>query len=302
MGQGFSRALEGREDRPNPALDITAPATPDAARWSGWGTALKPASEHWILARKPLEGTVAGNVLAHGTGALNIDACRIGTESTRRANCQQQFSKGGVRDDNGSAADNRSDTGSDSGRWPANLVLDKYAAALLDEQSGTLTSGKAPDGLKRNTDKSRSTYSAFAGQETEEDPTYGDSGGASRFFYVAKPSTRERDAGLDHLPTKSGGEATGREDGSDGLNSPRAGAGRGGNRKNVHPTVKPIELMRYLCRLITPPGGIVLDPFTGSGTTGIAAVMEGFDFLGVEREAEYIEIATARLKHAAKAA
>ena len=118
-----------------------------------------------------------------------------------------------------------------------------------------------------------------------------------RFKYQAKPSTKEKSAGLEHLPTLTGGDATGRKDGSDGTKSPRAGAGRTGNARNPHPTVKPIELMRWLCRLITPPGGTVLDPFAGSGTTGCAAVLEGFDFLGVEQSAEYVKIAHARIAH-----
>ncbi|MBK6671680.1 MAG: site-specific DNA-methyltransferase, partial [Actinobacteria bacterium] len=123
----------------------------------------------------------------------------------------------------------------------------------------------------------------------------GDTGGASRFFYVAKASRAEREAGLDHLPIRSGGELTDREDGSDGLKSPRAGAGRGGGRRNHHPTVKPVELMRYLIRLITPPGGIVLDPFIGSGTTHVAAKLEGFDSVGCDLSPEYVEIANARV-------
>ena len=131
-------------------------------------------------------------------------------------------------------------------------------------------------------------------------PQYGDSGGASRFYYVAKPSRAEREAGCEHLPVKSAGEATGgREEGSAGLNSPRAGAGRSSSEgvHNFHPTVKPITLMRYLCILVTPPGGVVLDPFMGSGSTGCGAVQEGFRFIGFDLEAEHVAIAKARIAY-----
>jgi hypothetical protein len=134
----------------------------------------------------------------------------------------------------------------------------------------------------------------FSGQPMGAD-TYGDSGGASRFFYVAKPTRKERDFGCEHLPLRSGGEATDREEDSDDLNSPRAGAGRTGGARNFHPTVKPIGLMAYLCRLVTPPGGVVLDPFVGSGTTGCGALREGFRFIGCELSPEYVEIARARV-------
>lgn len=127
---------------------------------------------------------------------------------------------------------------------------------------------------------------------------YGDSGGASRFFFVAKASRSERDAGCESLPARSGGEATDREDGSAGTNSPRAGAGRTGGARNIHPTVKPVALMRWLVRLVTPPGGVVLDPFMGSGTTGVAVMQEGRRFIGVEQSAEYMEIARCRVAHA----
>jgi site-specific DNA-methyltransferase (adenine-specific) len=127
---------------------------------------------------------------------------------------------------------------------------------------------------------------------------YGDSGGASRFFYVAKPSRREREEGCTGLPARAGHEAVEREEGSAGVNNPRAGAGRTAKEvRNGHPTVKPIELMRYLIRLVTPPGGVVLDPFCGSGTTGCAAVLEGFDFLGVEMQSDYLTLAEARISH-----
>jgi len=165
-------------------VDITAPATPEAQQWAGWGTALKPALEPITVARKPLVGTVAANVLEHGTGAINVDGCRVGTSS---------------------------------GRWPANLIHD-------------------------GSDEPRELL-----------------GDAARFFYCAKASKADRGEG------------------------------------NMHPTVKPTELMRYLCRLVTPPGGVVLDPFMGSGSTGKAAALEGFRFIGIERDPNYLAIAQQRI-------
>lgn len=164
---------------------------------------------------------------------------------------------------------------------------------MLDEQTGTLTSGKeVAGGHKRNGDKFRNAYGDFSGTEREPGALYGDSGGASRFFYVAKASSAERNAGLDGFEaverrTMDGGELV-----SDGRTQTRGST----IARNVHPTVKPIELMRWLIRLVTPPGGTVLDPFLGSGTTGCAAVLEGVSFIGIEREAEYVPIAEARIR------
>jgi site-specific DNA-methyltransferase (adenine-specific) len=260
----------------------------------GRGTALKPAWEPIILARKPLIGTVAANVSEHGTGALNIDACRIGLgldktpAPTRRGNSTPWFT---------TAAAQRLGGDDTVGRWPANVLLDEEAARLLDEQSGTLTSGtKSPHHARNAPRLGKNAYGSDPGTPVPREWT-GDSGGASRFFYCAKASASEREAGCDALPAKSAGELTDREDGSDGLNSPRAGAGRTSTgRKNHHPTVKPIALMEWLVRLVTPPGGTVLDPFLGSGTTGIAALRQGFRFVGVELGEEYIELMRTRIE------
>lgn len=219
--------------------------------WQGWGTALKPAWEPIILARKPLAGTVAANVGEHGTGALNIDACRIEGVDTRR------IKAGGANDfphEDDTWQPRGVEVGSALGRWPANI--------LHDGSDGVLE-------------------------------VFGDS---SRFFYCAKASKAERNAGCEHLPSRSAGEVTGgRKEGSAGLNSPRAGAGRTSGNVNHHPTVKPVALMRYLCRLITPPGGTVLDPFNGSGSTGSAALSEGFGYIGIDINPEYIAITERRL-------
>jgi len=202
--------------------NITAPATDAARQWQGWGTALKPASEDWWLFRKPLVGTVAANVLAHGTGAINVDGCRVPIDASDDIYAKNPHTIGTIGANGVYGAGKATIYNVPAGRWPANVALDEVAAAMLDEQTG-------------------------------------DSGGASRFFYTAKASRRERGEG------------------------------------NVHPTVKPIALMRWLVRLVTPKGGNVLDPFCGSGTTLLAAHLEGFDYLGIEREAEYVEIIRKRL-------
>lgn len=260
----------------------------------GMGTALKPAQEPICLARKPLVGTVAANVLAHGTGGINIDACRIAGPPSGLTPYVRSTTPPGY--ELGMAKAGKPVTFEDHalGRWPANVLLDEAAAAMLDEQSGTSKDGVA---VKSNTPVGKITGHIFQFGNTGRDQTYGGSGGASRFFYVAKADASEREEGLTG-PRRSGGELTDREDGTDGLKSPRAGAGRNGGRRNFHPTVKPIDLMRYLVRLITPPGGAVLDPFMGTGTTGIACYHEGRGFFGFEVDTEhgYFDLAVGRLR------
>ena len=225
--------------------------------WQGWGTALKPAFEPVVVARKPLAGTVAANVLAHGTGALNIDGCRVeGPPSVEGSNSGGK----GARDEVGGYGHDRVpiDRSMNAGRWPANVILDESQAAALDEQSGELISGKMQP---THTTAAREVFgqNASGGYTTME--TYGDSGGASRFFYVAKAPATERPR-------------------VDGV---------------AHPTVKPLDLMRWLVRLVTPPGGTVLEPFAGSGTTAEACVIEGFKCIAVEREADYLPLIIQRL-------
>jgi SAM-dependent methyltransferase len=229
--------------------DITAPATPAAQQWAGWGTALKPALEPITVARKPLVGTVAANVLEHGTGAINVDGCRVAGVKGVPASPSNAGSLGWT-------------TGGDmerkqqqNGRWPANLIHDGSDEVVgLFPQTGVSSGGGMKDLRKGrlfqgDTNANITPYCGF-----------GDSGSAARFFYCAKASKADRGDG------------------------------------NAHPTVKPTELMRYLCRLVTPPGGVVLDPFMGSGSTGKAAALEGFRFVGIEREAEYLEIARQRVQ------
>lgn len=243
--------------------DITAPATDLARQWEGWGTALKPAWEPLILARKPLIGTVAANVAAHGTGALNIDGCRIaGPSGDGHWTHRREIGGNGIYGGGGRTEQDFGCTNPASGRWPANVVLDEEAAALLDAQSGDVK-GAVSNGRKATSGiGAAGIYPGVSPQI----PGYNDRGGASRFYYCAKSSRSERSVGL-------------------------------GDVKATHPTVKPLALMRWLCRLVTPPGGLILDPFMGSGTTGCAAVAEGFGFLGIEREAEYVEIARRRIAH-----
>jgi hypothetical protein len=258
----------------------------------GLGTALKPAYEPIVLARKPFKGTVAQNVQTHGTGALNIDACRLAVDDDE-PNRRDTPSRA---KDNGMFGVTGHDGTLQVGRWPANVCLDELAALVLDEQSGEL--GVSAGGGMKDFSKG----GVFQGQ-TAPNITgacgFSDSGGASRFFYVAKPSREERDYGLEAMPQRSGGAATGRQDGSAGLCSPRAGAGRNGGARNFHPTVKPVELMRWLVRLVTPINGTVLDPFLGSGTTGMACRYELRNFIGIEREREYIDIAERRIGNVA---
>jgi DNA modification methylase len=258
----------------------------------GQGTALKPGHEPICMARKPLDGTIAKNIAKWGTGGLAIDTCRIGTMKSVPG------SVGATRERDGWGMQTPSDQSSgfdpNTGRWPANVLLDEDAAAELDAQSGE-TGARAP---VRGTEPSAAVESGTItnARARVAGAFHADSGGASRFFYVAKPSRRERDQGCAHLPAVSGGEATDRADDSKGTQNPRAGAGRNGGARNFHPTVKPVSLMRYLVRLVTPlPTHNVLDPFAGSGTTGVGALLERRDFVGMELTPAYVPIATARI-------
>ena len=229
---------------------VRAPATEPAQQWQGWGTALKPAYEPAILARKPLDGTVAQNTLAHGCGGLNLDACRVGEEVVTT---HGKGTMGGATPIVPLRLDFQG--ASHVGRFPANVILDEDAAALLDAQTSST---------------------------------------CSRFFYTAKASRAEREAGLEGRQTRRTGAVF---DAATTTMLTGAGNPRTTERANHHPTVKPIALMRYLVKLVTPPHGTVLDPFTGSGSTGCAAALERVNFVGVELDPEYAEIARTRIKH-----
>jgi site-specific DNA-methyltransferase (adenine-specific) len=260
-GQAAFGATSGRSEEAyrdgseiSDTLPITAPATPEAQQWAGWGTALKPALEPITVARKPLTGTVAANVMEHGTGALNVDGCRVGANDGYTENAVTQ----GINTAQTSYVlrrERRTFEPSANGRWPANLIHDgseEVVGLFPQTTSGDLTP---------YLNQSRNGH-AGVNSEWKTVTRTGDSGSAARFFYCAKASKADRGEG------------------------------------NTHPTVKPTGLMRYLCRLVTPPGGIVLDPFMGSGSTGKAAILEGFRFIGIERDAEYLAIAEARISHA----
>ena len=243
-------------------FNITAPATPEAQQWAGWGTALKPALEPITVARKPLQGTVAANVLEHGCGGINVDGCRIAATDGYTENAVTQ----GINTAQTSYAPacvRRTFEPSTSGRWPANLIHDgsDEVVRLFPQSVRGAIPGTQKIGDKTTTNRDNNVsyascgYQKISGYKEEV-------GSAARFFYCAKTSKRERSEG------------------------------------NNHPTCKPITLMRYLCRLVTPPGGTVLDPFMGSGSTGIAALQEDFSFIGIERELEYMAIAQRRIDKA----
>ena len=261
QGRGWAEAgLAGYKAE----FDITAPATEAAKQWAGWGTSLKPSFEPVTVARKPLCGTVAENVLQHGTGGLNVDGCRIPMSyedkkgeggRMKPEHCNEDSSKHVYSD--GWKRQGQNDT---TGRWPANLIHDGS-----DEVAGLFPQGSfnKPAMWQSDGDGADGTRALGKGVGRRTAGTvrdaYGDTGSAARFFYCAKASKRDR------------GES------------------------NRHPTVKPTALMRYLCRLLTPPGGLVLDPFTGSGSTGRGAVLEGFRFVGMELDAEHIGEAKRRI-------
>ena len=245
--RGGSYAGENQFERDYISVDITK----GQSKYEGWGTALKPANEPICVARKPLtEKTIADNVMKWGTGGINIEGCRVGSEIIPEHTSGKNALMGGLKGGDDSASGYVCEA--HEGRFPANIILDETAAELLDEQSK----------------------------------------GSSKFFYQAKVGKRERNLGLDSFEEK---KFEGRDDLANG-NQDEPFKKRPGSMKNNHPTLKPINLMTYLCRLVTPEGGIVLDPFMGSGSTGIAARLEGFRFLGMELDKDYFKIAEARIE------
>jgi DNA modification methylase len=272
----------------NKIVDITAPATAAAKQWQGWGTALKPAHEPMVLARKPLIGTVANNVLTFGVGGLNIDGSRV--EGVPPSVPQPALGvKERVTYGFGTGEGRNGEMSQATGRFPANFIHDG------SDEVVALFPANAGGGFgKRGALNGGATEWGFKGEMQEVG--YGDSGSAARFFYCAKASKKDRNEGLDGFEAKR--DHDGRADGGVGGDNPR---NRTNNAKlNHHPTVKPTTLMQYLVRLVTPPNGIVLDPFLGSGSTGKAAMYEGFNFVGIELTPEYLPIAKARILFALK--
>jgi site-specific DNA-methyltransferase (adenine-specific) len=314
-------------------LDKYEARTEEGKGWEGWGTALKPAHEPIVMARKPLVGTVANNVLEYGVGGLNIDGCRVGNESIKSPQHGKNVFNGDY------PIEYEGDYKINEGRFPANIILDEEAGKILDEQSGTIKGGKnmtpfqspIENDIRMNSSKQINRIG------------YEDTGGASRFFYCPKASKKDRDEGMPESVPQFTGRPR-REDGSviykethaeewaeamakkerkdktslagaeeklQQLNGAKVIKGRDAGqdsrsvahkarptaRMNIHPTVKPTDLMGYLIRLVTPKGGVVLDPFMGSGSTGKAAVREGMEFIGIEREEEYYEIAKQRIEN-----
>jgi site-specific DNA-methyltransferase (adenine-specific) len=285
------------DDKGYKSFDITAPSTPEAQTWQGWGTALKPAFEPVIVARKGIEGTVANNVLKWGTGGLNIDGSRIGRAEGDNSSAGNRTATFGTQDTQSGGDGSGGWEQNSGGRWPANIILDPYTAELLDEQSGHSASKSGG----RSTGRNFGQDFEDASQKDRERTGHTDSGGASRFFYVAKASKRDRNEGLEELPEKI------KPYGNREVDDVPVEGDRPGSvndkfttqpAKNFHPTVKPTSLMEYLIKLVTPPNGTVLDPFTGSGSTGKAAILQGFDFIGIEMTEEYLPIIEGRLKHA----
>jgi site-specific DNA-methyltransferase (adenine-specific) len=268
-----------------------------ARRWQGWGTALKPAHEPICVARKPLRATVAANVLLYGTGALNIDASRIPLNGDYKCRANGRPSQTGLDDHYDPAKANRPDT---VGRWPANVVHDG-SDEVLEAFDRFGQRGAAAPVHRRSGDKFRNTYGRFVGNEDEAGSTFhGDAGSAARFFYSAKASRQDRNAGCENMQRKplhwSSGAANPGSFQSEGTDK---------TSQNNHPTVKPTVLLRYLVKLVTPPGGTVLDHFMGSGSTGKACMLEGLNFIGIEKDCDkngqplgYIEIARNRIAHA----
>jgi len=277
---------------------ITALVTHAARQWQGWGTALKPAWEPIIVARKPIEGTVADNTQKYGTGAMNIDRCRVPTlagtpenKKASRVNSGRCFNGGEER------YDDHATRFVPGNRWPANLIHDGSDEVLA--RFPETASGKASaNGHIRKASLGYTSFVNYADRSENAGELYGDSGSTARFFYCAKASKKDRDEGLD----------TEYRRGTFDKNTSKRIAHRNpetgettytdfapSERRNNHPTVKPTALMRYLCRLVTPPGGVILDPFMGSGSTGKGARLEGFRFVGIEQEKEYCKIARARI-------
>ena len=269
----------------------------------GWGTALKPAHEPIVMARKPLEGTNKQNIEKYGTGGINIDGCRIQGDDTggeRKITTRKSRDENNVWTDENSGMKQEENHFADAdpkGRYPSNVMHDgsDVVKDIFPNSKGFVSNGNAKVG--------ETSKGAIPPLRRGNATSYGDNGSASRYFYCPKTSAEERNRGLESFTAKPmawGNQAKAELKRGNLDFKGNQGDGSKHNkvamRLNTHPTVKPQELMKYLCRLVTPKGGVVLDPFMGSGSTGMAAKDEGFDFIGIEKEKEYFEIAEARIK------
>ncbi len=289
-GSGEIRTTSDRDRQLETVYETGEPISPQAQLWNGWKShGLKPAYEPILVAMKPNDGTYAANALKWGVSGLNIDGTRIGDGSDKiKGGCNNSSRK---RDSQVSYAIPNKASIEDcysKGRFPANVILDEEAAAMLDEQSGVSVSKPHNHNHKQDT----AIYGGGKGLGIREGMSnFNDSGGASRFFYCAKASKAERNAGCEGLP-KGEPPASARSKPAEGRKNPL-----GEPRQNYHPTVKPLALMEYLCKLtMTPTGGIVLDPFLGSGTTAIACVKTGRHYVGIEKDPDYCKIAEQRIQ------
>ena len=316
--------------------EVEEDVTVGTSEWEGWGTALKPAHEPLVLARKPLsEKSVVDNVLKHRTGGINIDECRVEGNDAKYPDTNPDFRDQGrqskenigidklsfgqtenvkrkkvvrkSRDENGVWTNDNSGMKAEGseyadadprGRFPSNIMHDG-SDVVKDIFPNTKSSNVSRE-RKAGTEFGQSSgWNKHKNVDSGLMPAYGDDGSASRYFYCAKTSKAERNQGLDNLPTKKASSMPGRRNPNDMKDSKIDNDVTGRfvtQKKNIHPTVKPIKLMKYLCRLITPKGGTILDPFMGSGSTGMAAKEENFEFVGIEKEEEYFNIATARIE------
>jgi site-specific DNA-methyltransferase (adenine-specific) len=285
------------------AIEKSTQITKGNTEWEGWGTALKPAHEPIVLARKPLsEKSVAENVLRWGTGGINIDDSRIAPNENDNYNTLiggvvENKESGIFKNEDGDSATghkNKIIVKSDIGRFPANIIFDEEAGQVLDQQSG-ISTGKV--GMTQQSSPNN-IYNGFKSTgDTKVNDGKTDKGGASRFFYCPKASKKDRNEGLDGFEKKQ----VFQKNTSTFITDPRHPDGGYDHnpisQSNHHPTVKPTALMEYLIKLITPVNGIVMDPFMGSGSTGKAAARNGFDFIGIEMDEEYIKIAKARINY-----
>ena len=312
----------GAEDRNNGFVTVSAavkePVSEEGKKWKGWGTQLKPSYEPIIIARKPIDGSIMDNVIKYGVGGINIDECRIPFENTANAATNPLY-----RTQNGYKWNKDFDSKSDVtgfstsktfannlGRFPANTIL-TYDDSDYDEVCGGFPLGGQNGSISKRYKMNNQVYGEYGYCNTWE--AYNDSGSASRYFYCAKATTKDRDEGLDCFDVTITGELQGgrkersagslrvRTDGSIGVNPY---AGNGAPKRNIHPTVKPTELMQYLVKLVAPKGAIILDPFMGSGSTGKAVAYENnernmnYKFIGIELDSTYMDIAKARILYA----